>query len=96
MTGEAHWLDAVLMLGGGALIVLYLRHAVGKISTVSRERRRFVCPVLRENVKATLTEDLRTDQWLDVKRCSAWRQHGRCDKRCLAPLNRGTVRLTAV
>jgi hypothetical protein len=92
MTGEAHWLDAALMIGGGAAIVLYLWWAARSTSSVLSERLNLTCPVTHTPVRASLTEDVRTQQFTDVKRCSGWRHFWRpCSKRCLAPLNDGSL-----
>ena len=94
MTGEAHFLDALLVVGGGVAIVLFVRLATRSLERklLLRERMHFVCPVTGLPVGATLTEDLRADRLTDVNRCSGWRHFWQpCDKRCLAPLNDGSL-----
>lgn len=92
MTGEAHWLDVLLMIAGGGAIVVYIWLAARTKSFLLRDREHFVCPVTRLGVDATLTEDVRTGELTDVARCSGWRHPWRpCSKSCLDPLNRGEL-----
>jgi hypothetical protein len=92
MTGEAHWFELLLIVGGGAAIVgcVWFMARVGSLAL--RQRVHFVCPVTRTQVGATLLQDLPSDQFVDVKRCSGWRHFWRpCEKSCLTGLNDGTI-----
>jgi hypothetical protein len=92
MTGEAHWFEVALVVGGGAAIAAYVWFAARTESLVLRQRLNFTCPVMRVRVGATLLEDLRSDQYTDVKRCSGWQHFWKpCAKACLAPLNKGLI-----
>jgi hypothetical protein len=92
MNGEAHWLDAALMIAGGGAILAYIWFAARSKSFLLRDRERFVCPVTRLIVDATLVEDVRLGELTDVRRCSGWRHPwAPCAKMCLQPLNRGEL-----
>ena len=66
MTGEAHWFEVVLIVGGGAAIVAYVWYASRLESLALRQRLNFTCPVMRTRVGATLLQDLPSDQFTDV------------------------------
>jgi hypothetical protein len=92
MTGESHWLDFVVVFGGGILLlgVLFL---VSWVREVRRRRLRFVCPVLHEGVKCTAVQNIGTGQWVDIERCSAFTpaSNVHCPKTCRDLMNTGDL-----
>ena len=94
MTGEAHWFEVLLIVGGGFAIVAYIWYASRIESLALRQKRNFTCPVMRAPVHATLVEDLPSEQFTDIKRCSGWRHFWRpCSKSCLGGINDGLIKL---
>ncbi len=92
MTGEAHWFEVVLIVGGGVAIASYVWFTARAESLALRPRMNFTCPVMRTRVSATLVQDLRNDHYDDIKRCSGWRHFwSPCEKTCLVGLNDGSI-----
>jgi hypothetical protein len=96
MTGEAHWLDLAVILGGG-IAVLALIFFVTRNHHVMRVRLRLHCPMSGEPVCCTAVQDQRSGACFDVERCSAFPdpRHILCGKECLRNLNRGKLRAEA-
>ena len=86
MTGQAHWIDPLVMLVGG-LGVLFLVLLAARVPPLLRRRaRRLTCPVSGKRVDCMLVEDTLTKEWVDVVRCSAFGDGKvNCDKNCLDP-----------
>jgi hypothetical protein len=89
MTGEAHWIDPVLMILG-ALGVAFMVWQASRGTLVRRRQRRAICPHFHIPVHGTFTQDTLTGKWIDVERCSACAPENRvsCDKLCLQATTR--------
>jgi hypothetical protein len=88
MTGEAHWIDPLLMLVGALGIVLMVWR--GSSGTLLRRRQRDgICPHTRRPAQRTVAQDTLSKEWVEVERCSVCVPADRvaCDKACLAGLN---------
>ncbi len=92
MTGQAHWLDFAIVFGG-AFVVVGVLLALMVRRHLRRRRLRFTCPVIHEEVKCTITQNVDTGQWLSVERCSAFTPptEVHCRQGCRDSLNTGEV-----
>ncbi len=88
MTGEAHWMDPLLMLLGG-LGVVFMIWMGSRVELLRRRRRRLICPQIGKSVDCRLVQDTLTKDWLDVEQCSVFgpTQRVSCGKACLSTLN---------
>jgi hypothetical protein len=84
MTGEAHWMDPVLMILGG-LGVLFMVWLASRGTLLRRRRRHLICPNTHKAVGCTFVQDTLTKEWVDVVECSAFTPEGEihCSKACL-------------
>jgi hypothetical protein len=89
MIGEAVWLTPLLVILGGAGIVMLVSRPVRNfLLRAPHEHHR--CPVTHEDVDSTILEDVRTGEWKDVEKCSGRRgdlKH-RCTQQCAKIHNR--------
>lgn len=83
MTGEAHWIEPLFVILGGA--GLFLAIWLGsRVELFRRKRREIICPVSGAHVHCTFVENTLTDEKTDVEACSAFvRQPPTCAKSCL-------------
>jgi hypothetical protein len=88
MTGEAHWIDPLLVILGG-LGVVFMVWLASHATLLRRRRRHFTCPYSGKAVRCTLVQDSLSKNWVDVVQCSAFSSDGRvrCAKGCLPALN---------
>lgn len=94
MFGESTWLDPMLMVLGGAGIIVGIRALGAQSGSLLRRRMDFVCPVQHQRVSCAVIDDLQRGEIKDVARCSAWPGllfRRPCTKRCLESLNRGDL-----
>jgi hypothetical protein len=89
MTGEAHWIDPLLMIlgGGGVVFMIWLE---SRATLFRRRRRQTICPHTGTAVECTCVQDTLTRKWVDVERCSNAIPEDRvsCAKTCLEAANR--------
>jgi hypothetical protein len=85
MTGQAHWLVPVLVVGGGLLLLLAAKLLSRPLALLVRRQRRFACPKSGRMVDCTIVEDTLTGTAIKVERCSAFDppDRVRCAEYCL-------------
>ena len=88
MTGEAHWMEPLLMILG-ALGIVFMVWLGSRATLLRRRRRQVICPASGKSVRCTLVQDSLTKEWLDVEQCSVFgpTQPVACHKACLPKLN---------
>jgi hypothetical protein len=70
MTGQAHWFALLPLLVGGVAIALLFWFDFRAERRYRIEERRFLCPVLKRKVTATLVRDANSLRVIGVRRCS--------------------------
>jgi len=88
MNGQSHWIDIVLLLiGGCGVAVLFLLNWLSS-RFLHAETRDFVCP-RKGSVEAVLVQNMRSGQWLGVRRCTAFKDPDfvTCTRDCVDELN---------
>jgi hypothetical protein len=85
MTGQAHWLTALVVLLGGAFVVALVLRLGRSSPRVRLVSTRFRCPIQGIVVSATVVEDAPTHRRIDVQSCSAFAPANaiRCAKPCV-------------
>ena len=89
MTGEAHWLTPLVLISCalGIGVLFYFGKSLDRRFQLTR--RRFDCPVHKEEVESTLIRDEKTKELTSVQSCSHFANPARvmCDQHCIDVLN---------
>jgi hypothetical protein len=84
MTGQAHWLTLVLLLGFAAFFGLLALGSYLSLKRYREVRKGVSCPVHRVNAEARLVFDDKTQQWVGMYGCTALpRNQATCDLACI-------------
>jgi hypothetical protein len=83
MTGQAHWIVMIpIVLGAAAIAWLFWRDVV-EAKRYRADDRRFLCPVQRRRVSATLVRDVSSNSVIGVRSCSGFASGANCGRACV-------------
>ena len=87
MTGQAHWLDLLLILGFVVAVVAYLAGTGRLLKRYRAVRRDFLCPRTGTEAHGAMVNDAVTREWTGVTECSARNPGQPCSLGCVALAN---------
>jgi len=87
MTGQAHWLDLLLILGFVAAVVAYLVGTGRLLRRYRTVKRDYYCPRTRTAAHGEMVKDEITGEWTGVTECSARVPGQPCTLGCVAFAN---------
>lgn len=89
MEGSAHWLDMLVVAGGGAAVLGLVLLLSRPFKFLTRKRQQLECPKLHRRVECVLVENNTSKQVVNVVSCSAFDdpEAVTCAKSCVAQQN---------
>ncbi len=90
MTGQAHWLVTLLVVGGGLALLVAAKLLSRPLALLVRREHRLACPKSGRMVDCTFVEDTVARLPVRVERCSALDppEKVRCAEYCLSTAQR--------